>query len=64
MTELKLEYLYVLSPQIMYHFPIEFLGRAFSYSGLGMVFFESLVALDKGTTKDKIMPVAGVDTGQ
>ena len=49
-TELRLEYLYGPSPQIMYHFPIEFLGRVFSYSGLGMVSFESLVALERGAT--------------
>tara|TARA_B100000768_G_C11277317_1_gene376593 strand:- start:2989 stop:3135 length:147 start_codon:yes stop_codon:yes gene_type:complete len=48
----------------MYHFTIEFLGWAFSYSGFGMVSFESLVALERGTAIDKIMPVAGTDTGQ
>ena len=48
----------------MYHFPIEFLGQAFSYSWLGMVSFKGLVALERGTTIDKIMPIAGTDTGQ
>ena len=48
----------------MCQFPIEFLGQAFSYSWLGMVSSEGLVALERGTTIDKIMPVAGVDTGQ
>jgi len=48
----------------MYHFPIEFLGRVFSYSGLGMVSFESLVALERATAIDQIMPFAGTDTGQ
>ena len=48
----------------MCQFPIEFLGRAFSYSGLGMVSFEGLVALERGTTIDKIMPIAGTDIGQ
>ena len=63
-TELKQEYLYGPSPQIMCQFPIEFLGRAFSYSGLGMVSFEGLVALERATAIDQNMPVAETDTGQ
>ena len=51
-TELKLEYLYGPSPQIMCQFPIEFLGRVFSYSGLGMLYFEGLVALERATAID------------
>jgi hypothetical protein len=48
----------------MCQFPIEFLGRAFSYSGLGMVSFEGLVALERATAIDQNMPVAETDTGQ
>ena len=48
----------------MYHFPIEFLGRAFSYSGFGILYFEGLVALERATAIDQNMPVAGTDTGQ
>jgi hypothetical protein len=63
-TELKLEYLYGPSPQIMYQFLIEFLGRAFSYSGFGILYFEGLVALERATAIDQIMPIAETDTGQ
>ena len=48
----------------MYQFPIELLGRAFSYSGLGMLYFKGLVALERATAIDQIMPIAETDTGQ
>ena len=48
----------------MCQFPIEFLGWAFSYSGLGMVSFEGFVALERATAIDQNMPVAETDTGQ
>ena len=54
-TELKLEYLYGPRPPITYHFSIEFLGREFSYSGLGTVSFGGSVALASVTLIDKIM---------
>ena len=48
----------------MYQFPIELLGRAFSYSGLGMLYFMGVLALERATAIDQIMPVAETDTGQ